>query len=194
MQGFEKIKAQIELDAQAEKERIISKAKAEAEELSRGYAQKAKAAEAEAMQKGAAEVTAAVARSEHTSEGSVKLAMLSKKRDLIERAFVNAEKKIAQLQPDDMLLVLLGLGKGLNETSGEVVMNAADRDKLGSELAKQLGKNTGGSFKLAKDTANISGGFILRNGDIEVNCSFDRLFDRARSELSGELAGILFEG
>ncbi len=194
MQGFEKIKAQIEQDANSEKERIIAKAKAEAEELGRSYAQKAKAVEAETMQKGAAEVAAAKARSHHTSEGTVKLALLSKKRELIDRAFMAAEKKVLDMQPDDMLLVLLGLGKGLTETSGEVLMNAVDRKKLGSELAKQLSKNTGGKFTLSDDTVEISGGFILRSGDIEVNCSFNRLFDRARAELSGELAGILFEG
>ncbi len=194
MQGFEKIKAQIALDANSEKDRIIAKATAQAEELSRGYAQKAKAAEAEALQKGTAEIAAAKARSSHTSEGTVKLALLTKKRSLIDRAFVAAKKELLALQPDDMLLVLLGLGKGLNEKSGEILMNPADRDKLGSQLAKQLSKNIGGDFKPAKDTVNISGGFILRCNDIEINCSFDRLLDRAHTELSGEVAGILFEG
>ncbi len=194
MQGFEKIKAQIAVDANAEKDRIIAKATAQAEELSRSYAQKAKAAEAETLQKGAAEVAAAKARSSHASEGFVKMAMLTKKRSLIDRAFIAAKKELLALQPDDMLLVLLELGKGLNEKSGEILLNPADRDKLGSQLAKQLSKNIGGDFKPAKDTVNISGGFILRCNNIEINCSFDRLFDRAQTELSGEVADILFEG
>ncbi len=194
MQGFEKIKAQILADANAEKERIIAKAKAEAEELNRSYAQKAKAAQAEALQKGSAEVAAAEARSQHSSEGAVKLATLSKKREMIERTFATAEEKMLAQQPDDMLLVLLGLSKNLTEKSGEIIMNQDDSKKLGTQLVKQLSKNTGGSFTLSKDSVEIRGGFILRSGDIEVNCSFDRLFDRARQELSGELAGILFEG
>ncbi len=194
MQGFEKIKAQILADANAERERILDAAKAEAGEIARTYSRTADAMGLEALQKGVAEVTAAEARSLHNSEGGVKIAMLEKKQELIERAFVTAEKDLLNLKSDDMLLVLLGLGKGLSEKSGEIVMNEKDRELFGEQLAKQLSKNTGGKFTLAKDVANISGGFILRGGKIEVNCGFDRLFDRARQELSGEIASILFEG
>ncbi len=194
MQGFEKIKAQILADANAERDRIIEAAKAEAGEIARTYSRTADAMGIETLQKGSAEVTAAEARSAHNCEGGVKIAMLEKKQELIERAFVSAEKELSNLKSDDMLLVLLELGKSLSEKSGEIVMNETDKKLFGQQLTKQLSKSLGGSFTLASDVANISGGFILRGGKIEVNCGFDRLFDRARQELSGEIAAILFEG
>ncbi len=194
MQGFEKIKAQILADANAERARILEQAQTEAKEVARTYSRNADALGMEALQKGTAEVTAAEARSAHSSEGGVKLAMLSKKQELIERSFDKAQKSLSELSVDDLLLVLLGLGKGITEKSGEVVMNAKDKDQLGKQFVKQLNKNTGGNFVLSADVADISGGFILRGGKIEVNCGFDRLFDRARQELSGEVAAILFEG
>ncbi len=194
MQGFEKIKAQILADANAEREQILEQARIEATEVARTYSRSADAMGLEALQKGTAEVTAAQARSAHSSEGGVKLAMLSKKQELIERAFDLAQKNLSELKTDDLLLVLLGLGKDITEKSGKIVMNAKDKELLGKQLAKQLSKSTGGDFKLSDSVAEISGGFILRGGKIEVNCAFDRLFDRARQEMSGEIAAILFEG
>ncbi len=94
---------------------------------------------------------------------------------------------------DDMLLVLIDLGRNVPDKSGEIVMNANDSKSLGKQLAVQLSKATGGNFKLSAETADISGGFILKNGDIEVNFGFDGLFERARGQLAPKVATMLFE-
>ncbi len=192
MQGFEKIKAQILADAEQEKDKILAEAKAQADAITRQYSLKADEAAHAARQKGEAELAAAKARAEFASEGSVNMAVLQKKQQLISDAFVKAQQNILGLPADDMLLVLLDIGKGLGQQSGEIIMNAADSKKLGKQLSLQLSKATGGKFTLSKQTAPISGGFVLKSGDIEINCSFDSLIERAKQELSCDVAEILF--
>lgn len=53
--------------------------------------------------------------------------------------------------------------------------------------------NGTGMLTLAEETRPISGGFILSSGDVEVNCTFETLVRLQRSELSGQVAKVLFE-
>lgn len=46
---------------------------------------------------------------------------------------------------------------------------------------------------LAEETRPMEGGFILSSGDMEVNCTFATLVRMQRSELSGQVAKVLFE-
>lgn len=45
---------------------------------------------------------------------------------------------------------------------------------------------------LSKDTADIDGGLILRDGNVEVNCAFDTLLRMLREDMAAQVAGILF--
>ena len=45
---------------------------------------------------------------------------------------------------------------------------------------------------LAADTAEIQGGLILRDGQVEVNCAFETQLRLLRESLSGQVAQILF--
>lgn len=46
---------------------------------------------------------------------------------------------------------------------------------------------------LAEETRPMNGGFILSDGAVEVNCTFDTLFRLRRDALAGEVAKVLFE-
>ena len=45
---------------------------------------------------------------------------------------------------------------------------------------------------LAADTADIEGGLILRDGQVEVNCAFETQLRLLRESLAGQVAQILF--
>ena len=49
-----------------------------------------------------------------------------------------------------------------------------------------------GNLSLGDTPRSIPGGFILRRGDIEVNCSVRLLVEQLRSALASEVAGVLF--
>ena len=45
---------------------------------------------------------------------------------------------------------------------------------------------------LSEETRPINGGFILSDGAVEVNCSFDTLVRVKRAEITGEVSAVLF--
>ena len=47
-------------------------------------------------------------------------------------------------------------------------------------------------LSLASDTAEIQGGLILRDGQVEVNCAFETQFRLLRESLAGQVAQTLF--
>ena len=69
--------------------------------------------------------------------------------------------------------------------------------KVGSVIGKAvagvsaLAKGTA-LLVLSQDTAPIRGGFILRDGKVEVNCAFDTLVRLQKAETAGQVARQLF--
>ena len=49
-----------------------------------------------------------------------------------------------------------------------------------------------GMLTLSEQTRPIRGGFILSDGDVEVNCAFETLVRLQRVEISGDVADVLF--
>ena len=53
--------------------------------------------------------------------------------------------------------------------------------------------NGTGMLTLSEETRPMDGGFILSDGAVEVNCTFDTLIRLQRGALAGEVAKVLFE-
>ena len=53
--------------------------------------------------------------------------------------------------------------------------------------------NGTGMLTLAEETRPMDGGFILSDGAVEVNCTFDTLLRLQRGALAGEVAKVLFD-
>ena len=51
----------------------------------------------------------------------------------------------------------------------------------------------GAMLTLSEETRPMDGGFIRRDGAVEVNCTFDTLIRLQRGALAGEVAKVLFE-
>ena len=64
--------------------------------------------------------------------------------------------------------------------------------KAANELIAKRGLD--GCLTLSDETRPMTGGLILKQGDIEVNCTVDTLLDLSRSELAARVAEVLFEG
>ena len=53
-------------------------------------------------------------------------------------------------------------------------------------------KGIKGALTVSGETREISGGVIVRQGNIEVNCAVETLVQLRRSELASQVAEILF--
>ena len=49
-----------------------------------------------------------------------------------------------------------------------------------------------GMLTLSEETRNIKGGFIMVDGDVEINCAFETLVRLQREKLEKDVAQVLF--
>lgn len=199
MKGTEKIIAHIRADGDAEAKRIIDAASKQAEEK-RAESFKAALSEYEKlMQAGNAECEDILSGSRRIAEMEAKKSVLSVKQEMISAAFDAAREEIVNM-PRDKYTQFLARMAAEAAASGmeEIVLNARDKAEVGKSVCKAANellsaKGTPGKLTVSEDTADISGGVIVRFGGIETNCSIDALIRQRRSGLSTEVAAALFE-
>ena len=197
MKGTEKIIAHIRADGDAEAKKIIDAASKQAEEK-RAESFKAALSEYEKlMQAGNAECEDILSR--RIAEMEAKKSVLSVKQEMISAAFDAAREEIVNM-PRDKYTQFLARMAAEAAASGmeEIVLNARDKAEVGKSVCKAANellsaKGTPGKLTVSEDTADISGGVIVRFGGIETNCSIDALIRQRRSGLSTEVAAALFE-
>ncbi len=94
--------------------------------------------------------------------------------------------------------VVLAANEKLAKNAVPDVPGKAPKGRAGAALkaaATAMGAIAKGTAMLtvAEETRPIDGGFILSSGSVEVNCTFDTLVRLQRSELSAQVAKVLFE-
>ena len=199
MKGTEKIIAHIRADGDAEAKKIIDAASKQAEEK-RAESFKAALSEYEKlMQAGNAECEDILSGSRRIAEMEAKKSVLSVKQEMISAAFDAAREEIGNM-PRDKYTQFLARMAAEAAASGmeEIVLNARDKAEVGKAVCKAANellsaKGTPGKLTVSEDTADISGGVIVRFGGIETNCSIDALIRQRRSGLSTEVAAAMFE-
>ena len=199
MKGTEKIIAHIRADGDAEAKKIIDAASKQAEEK-RAESFKAALSEYEKlMQAGNAECEDILSGSRRIAEMEAKKSVLSVKQEMISAAFDAAREEIVNM-PRDKYTQFLARMAAEAAAGGmeEIVLNARDKAEVGKAVCKAANellsaKGTPGRLTVSEDTADISGGVIVRFGGIETNCSIDALIRQRRSGLSTEVAAALFD-
>lgn len=199
MKGTEKIIAHIRADGDAEAKKIIDAASKQAEEK-RAESFKAALSEYEKlMQAGNAECEDILSGSRRIAEMEAKKSVLSVKQEMISAAFDAAREEIVNMPRDKYTQFLARMAAEAAASGMEaIVLNARDKAEVGKSVCKAANellsaKGTPGKLTVSEDTADISGGVIVRFGGIETNCSIDALIRQRRSGLSTEVAAALFE-
>lgn len=190
MTSSEKILAGITAEAQSTAREIISAAETKAEEI---ISERAKQAEKEASEiTAAAEKKAELIKS--TGESSAQLvlrdARLTKKRELIEKALQAVIVSINNYDDKTYFDRLLRLvKKNAISGNGEMLLSARDlsRDKDG--FVKSLKEQ---AITLSDMPADINGGFILKYGDIIINCELSAVMREKRDEITDAVNTALF--
>ena len=63
----------------------------------------------------------------------------------------------------------------------------------GAKAVERANAASGKRLTLSEDAAPIRGGFILRDQNVEVNCSFETLVRLQKTQTAGMVAKILFQ-
>jgi len=198
MNGIDKITARIRDDAKTESEAALAEARREVEEILKDFDKEAASRAEETARRGALQADEQYKRRESIADLEARKKVLEAKQDMLDTAFARVPEAINSL-PDEKYISFLSNLAALHSRSGteQVLLSADDVDKYGgaviaaaNKALKAQGKPA--SLTLSGESADIDGGLILREGDIEVNCAIGTILQFIREEISGEVANVLF--
>jgi V/A-type H+-transporting ATPase subunit E len=198
MTGLEKILKAIEADAMANAEALLHQAKLEADEITEAAKNEADKKCAEIAAKSEMDVKAVLGRAESAALLQEKKKILDAKQQIIGNLITDARNSLAGLpNPEYTEIILKMVKKYAHNKSGKILFTAADKKRFPidfeAKLQSALVGKTGASLTISEEMILIDGGFILKYGDIEENCSFDALFSAAKEDLQDKVNTILFE-
>lgn len=192
----EQVVGKILSEARAEGEKIISEAKTKvAAEQSRLESELAKYnKETETLSAEAAEDKKA--RMLAMARMDVRKELLAVKVALVDEVFEKARERIRNLGDNEYRELMSTLILKAVETGDEEVVVGKDEKRIDDKLIKQINRQLGSGFKgnlrLSGQRADISGGFILRRNNIQVNVSIEVMVGSMREELESEVVKELF--
>ena len=198
MNGIEKITAKLEAEALADVKAIQAEAQAKCDEIKKEYDKKAQDEYGKRIQAGTKACESRVARLASASDMEARKAILAFKQEQVSLAFDRAVEAISNMDADKYIAFLAGqIAKAAAYGSEELIFNAKDKAAVGAAAAKAANallaqRGIVGKLTVADETRDIPGGVIIRQGDIEVNCSADTLVQLYRNELASQVAEILF--
>jgi len=122
--------------------------------------------------------------------------LLAEKRRILDEVFNQAQTQLQNLSDEDYRqlmtkLMLEAVESGNEEVIVDVNETRIDRVLI-NQINKQLGSEKKGNLKLSEHKENIGAGFILRDGKINNNASVGILLAQLRKQLEIELTKELF--
>ena len=194
MKGIEKITARITQEAQAEIDRLLADAREQAAGITARYQAQA---DAEAQSLAARNEKAAAEREERlvsVAQMEARKVALAAKQEMVEQVYQRALEKLRSMPQEQYTAVLAALLVQASSTGAEeVVFSPEDQAKAGkAAVAKANEQLPKGGLTVSQETRNIAGGFILKDNNVEVNCTFDTLVRLQKAETAGAVAKKLF--
>ena len=125
-------------------------------------------------------------------------ALLTEKRRLLDETFDAAFEDIRNLGDEDYRKLFKKLTLQVaEEGNGRIFISNKDRKRITPSLIEEINRDLhkmgkSATLELADEEVDIDGGFILKMGKIEINCSLSSLFKKMTEELESEVSGILF--
>ena len=192
----EAITSKILEDARAQAAAALGEAQRKADDLRRrdeaAIEEKRQQSEAQADRQ-AAEMRDRMLR---MAELDQKKALLSVKRQVIDLAFADALERMAAMGAEQKREYIEKLLLASAQGGEELIPSAEDKALFDpafmARLNAQLRKAGKAAVTLSSQDRPLGGGFVLKQGGLEINCAFSAVLSQARSALEAEVAAVLF--
>lgn len=199
MSGAKKLKEKIISEASKQAEHVLSEARAAAAEIIKKGEQEAADRKKIILEKARLLADEDQRRAITLAGLDARKRILATKESLIEDVFEQALERLKNIETsvyqDLILPMILAAAESGKE---EIIVSTSDRKHFTAgflttvnEALSRQGKE--GRLFLSEECGEMQGGFILRSGDIEINCSFDSILRMQRDQLEPEVAAILFK-
>lgn len=199
MNGIDRITDRIEADAREQAKAIIAEAEAKCAEIRKENEKKAQERYLQLIRNGTKDCESGLERRKSAAEMDAKKSVLALKQDCVAEAFDMAKRRLADMPEDSYVGFLASLAaSAAADGSGEIVLSARDRERCGKAVLERANaalaaKGLTPALTLAADRREISGGLILRQGGVEVNCSIEALVEALKGPMTADVARTLFE-
>lgn len=195
------------MDAKQVIDKILSDARAKADEIKKQTQEKQAADNAELdkqlqqyrqQTKKLADKTAEEHKAHILAEARMDVAKeyLAEKRMILDEVFQKAATELGNLDDEQYRKLMKKLLGQVTETGDEEIIIDENETRIDEGFIEQLNrdfKSSGkGNLTLSRQKLGIDGGFIARAANIKTNASFEVLIDRAKEHLEIELAKKLF--
>ncbi len=173
-------------DAKMEAEKIEAAAKAEAEKTVASAISKAEKESLRLENIGKDEAEKTAAKEISSAQMKAKQMILAAKQGCIEKTIEEARNELKDLTDAEYKVVILNMIVAAKaEKESEIILSKEDKEAFGKDIEK-LG------YTVSEETRPVEGGFIIKQGDIEYNYSFESIISVEKEEIDQAAANILF--
>ncbi|HON33806.1 MAG: V-type ATP synthase subunit E [Thermovirgaceae bacterium] len=186
------IKAKIETDARNEAKEILGQYRAQADEILAGARRESEMLGKKLQERISHEEGEVRKRKAIVADLEVRKLMLGAKRELVDLVYKKAMEILSSL-PRDRYVGFMTKLLGSPEVSGdeEVFLCKGERT-LDQKWLDEVNAQKKSNLTLSQERVHGSGGFVLRKGRIDINCTWDVLLSRVREDMEAEVVDRLF--
>lgn len=198
MDGINKITERIAADTREEISAMQAETAEKCHSIKEAYNKIAQEEYWKLINLGTKDVEIQVSRLQSTAAMEAKKSILAMKQESVANVFEETVNKLCAL-PEEQYIDFMAKQAGHAASTGleEIVFNAKDKAgcaKAVTKAANEILKKRGLLPKLtiSEQTGNFRGGLVVKQGDIEVNCTVEKLVELSKGELASMVAGVLF--
>lgn len=199
MPGIESILSHIISDAEEEKQKILAEAKNKAKEIIDAANRKADEIKKDLHERACEKAEDYKRRKISMAELDFKKEILTAKQKFINDAFDNALLFLKNMDRVKYIQYLRNsIIEAVDKGDEQIIVNSNDKNIISLEFLKDINvflnsRGINANVTLSNETADISGGFIIKSDDVEIDNSFDTLIQNLREDLEMQVAQILFK-
>jgi len=186
------IKARINAEAQDQVRAIEAENNALVSDIERKAADEAKAIRDSYSERLAREEPEVLKRREIVAGLDAKKVDLGVRQDLVNESFAASLRQMSEMPRDKYVAFANTLLKKAVRTKSEVVLVGKGEKYLDKAWLDGFNSANQASLTLSSERLPISGGFVLRDDRVDVNCSWNMLLEDIRSDIESEVVKKLF--
>lgn len=185
--ALEDIKKTIIFEAEAEAKKIEAEGEIKAAEINNDWKKKIDEKKLEIIASAKRKAGQKIQQTQFKLQSKGQAEILGRKQEIIERAYKNALKKMADFKDDEYVKLMEKLINNLPEIEGDL-FSVKEKENL---LKKAL-KNSGKKYGIGKKSVSGVGGFVFNSSQMEINNTFSALINNSKEQTILEVAGLLF--
>ncbi len=182
MGGLEKITDSIVSKAELDAAEIIKKAEETAGEIIKSAESEMNKKRKQAEEKISEAVNRIMTMGQGNDRQAERQILLTAKSKIISEIIEEAKNKMKNMGKEEYTEVLFTLIKKYSEgKEGEILFSAKDKEFVDSKIKTLLEEE---KLEISKECCKEECGFVIKYGKVEINCSYDSLFEEKYSELT----------